>query len=345
MLKVEFVFLHMSQPLISILTPFKNTAQFLPECVESIINQDYSNWELVIVDDHSTDESYKIVDEFAQIDSRIQLLKNDGDGIIDALKLALKNSKGSYVTRMDSDDVMTPDKLEILLSNLLSHGKNHIAMGMVKYFSENGIGAGYARYEIWLNELTKFGNNYSEIYKECVIPSPCWMVHKDDLLNCAAFNPNRYPEDYDLTFRFYKQGIKCIPCNKVLHHWRDYSTRTSRTHEHYAQNYFLKLKIHYFLELDYDHKRLLTIWGAGSKGKEIANLLKEKKIPFVWICNNPKKIGKRIYGIELHSFKHLKSIKLPQSIVTVANEGAQSYIRNYFHEQKMKPMTDYFFFC
>ncbi|HLU87871.1 MAG TPA: hypothetical protein VKZ44_08965, partial [Taishania sp.] len=189
------------------------------------------------------------------------------------------------------------------------------------------------------------GNNYAEIYKECVIPSPCWMVHRDDLLACDAFNPNRYPEDYDLTFRFYRHNLNCIPCDKIIHHWRDYATRTSRTHEHYAQNYFLDIKLHYFLQLDYDECRTLTVWGAGFKGKRIAKILKKNKIPFIWICNNPKKIGKHIYNLELQSFKYLNQLQNPQSIVTVANERSQDHIREYFKSQDMHPMRDYFFFC
>src|SRR5690606_12708228 len=196
---------------------------------------------------------------------------------------------------------------------------------------------GYARYERWLNALTKEGNNYAEIYKECVIPSPCWMVHRDDLLACDAFNPNRYPEDYDLTFRFYRHNLNCIPCDKIIHHWRDYATRTSRTHEHYAQNYFLDIKLHYFLQLDYDECRTLTVWGAGFKGKRIAKILKKNKIPFIWICNNPKKIGKHIYNLELQSFKYLNQLQNPQSIVTVANERSQDHIREYFKSQDMHP--------
>lgn len=345
MLKDEFVFLRMPQPLVSILIPFKNTAHFLFECLQSIQNQTYSNWELMIVDDHSTDDSFKIVEGFSKKDDRIQLIKNNGTGIIDALRFALERSKGDYVTRMDSDDIMTPNRLEVLLNGLLEHGKQHVAIGMVSYFSDDGIGDGYARYETWLNKLTNTGNNFSEIYKECVIPSPCWMTHRDTLMICDAFNPNRYPEDYDLAFRFYKHNIQCIPCHKVLHHWRDYSTRTSRTHEHYAQNYFLDLKLHYFLELDYDPKRTLTVWGAGFKGKRIAILLQQKNIPFEWICDNPKKIGKHIYDIELNSFNYLETIQHPQSIVTVANELAQVEINNYFKTQQMSPMIDYFFFC
>lgn len=246
---------------------------------------------------------------------------------------------------MDSDDIMTENKLEVMVNQLEIHGKNHVALGLVKYFSHVGISDGYAKYEAWINRLTTNGTNYSEIYKECVIASPCWMLHREDLIACDAFNPNRYPEDYDLTFRFYEHGFKCIPNTELLHYWRDYSTRTSRTHEHYAQNYFLGIKLHYFLKLDYDYTRPITIWGAGFKGKAIAKSLVEQNIPFYWICDNPKKIGKDIYGQQLLPFENLKTIKNPQTIVTVANETEQQHITKYFKKLNMKPMTDYFFFC
>jgi len=335
----------MDQPLISILTPFKNTAQFLPECLDSIRNQSYANWELLIVNDHSTDNSVELVNTYAKDDKRIKVLNNEGHGIIEALRTAFKNSKGDYITRMDSDDLMHPEKLILMLKDLQTYGPNHVALGLVKYFSATGISDGYSRYEKWLNILSEKGSNYSEIYKECVIASPCWMIHKDDLLRCEAFEPNRYPEDYDLTFRFYKHNMKCIPSNNLLHYWRDYSHRTSRTHEHYAQNYFLDIKLHYFIELDYDHKRTLTVWGAGNKGKTIAKLLVEKEIPFHWICDNPKKIGKSIYGQKLKNFDHLETLKNPQSIVTVANEDAQTEIKQHFKNWQMIAMVDYFFFC
>ncbi len=335
----------MQKPLISILTPFKNTAQFLPDCLNSIIGQTYQNWELIIVDDHSTDDSYNVVKGFQEIDSRIKLFTNDGVGIIDALRFAYSHSKGGYITRMDSDDIMDPEKLEVLLKNLTTFGRKHIALGLVKYFRLDGINEGYYKYEKWLNELTENGNNYSEIYKECVIPSPCWMIHRDDLETCGAFKPNLYPEDYDLTFRMYKFKIKCIPCKKLLHYWRDYDSRTSRTSHYYTQNYFLDIKIKYFLELDHDSSRPLTVWGAGFKGKSIAKYLVDKDIPFTWICDNPKKLGKTIYGQKMHHFATLKELEHPQSIVTVANEAAQKEIKTYFIEHNLFSMVDYFFFC
>ncbi|MGB5499649.1 MAG: glycosyltransferase family 2 protein [Maribacter sp.] len=335
----------MKQPLVSILIPFKNTAGFLEECLDSIMQQSYKNWEVWAVDDSSTDESWDIVSHYAVNEPRIKVVRNSGNGIIHALRKAYDKCQGDLITRMDSDDIMTPGKISTLVGLLLKHGEKHVAIGRVKYFSDRGISNGYERYEKWLNLLTEKGTNYSGIYKECVIPSPCWMVFKNDLDKCGAFEPDRYPEDYDLTFRFYENKIKCIPCDKTLHHWRDYDSRTSRTSEHYAANYFLDIKLHYFLKLEYSPKRPLVIWGAGNKGKTIAKKLIDRKLDFTWICDNPNKIGKDIYGKKLRHFRVLNEMEDPQNIITVANENEQESIRNFFDTINKSPMKDYFFFC
>ncbi|AKA36238.1 glycosyltransferase family 2 protein [Flagellimonas lutaonensis] len=331
--------------MVSILIPFKNTAHYLPECIESILAQTHTDWEVLAVDDHSTDKSIEVLKSYAKEDLRIKVFENQRSGIIPALRTAYKHSSGEFTTRMDSDDIMMPDRLQVMVESLQKQGKGHVAVGQVKYFSDRGISDGYDRYEKWLNELISEGKNYSEIYKECVIPSPCWMVHRDDFEACGAFRPDRYPEDYDLTFRFYEKGLKIIPCKEVLHLWRDYDTRTSRTHEHYAQNYFLDIKLHYFLKLDYDPNRPLVIWGAGFKGKTIAKTLLEKGVDFTWLCDNPNKIDKKIYGKKLSHFSILPAMGNPQSIVTVANEDAQKEIRGYLKELGQQPMKDHYFFC
>ncbi len=331
--------------MVSVLIPFKNTASFLRECLDSVLAQTYSDWEVLAVDDHSSDTSCELVASYALKDDRIKVFKNKGNGIIPALRTAYQYSSGQFITRMDADDIMIPHRLQVMVESLHNYGKAHVAVGQVRYFSDRGISDGYDRYAKWLNELTAQGTNFSEIYKECVIPSPCWMVYRNDFEASGAFQPDRYPEDYDLTFRFYEQRLKIIPCLEVLHLWRDYDTRTSRTHEHYAQNYFLDIKLHYFLKLNHDPTRSLVIWGAGFKGKTIAKKLLEKEIGFTWLCDNPKKIDKKIYGKELSHFSVLTDLKNPQSIVTVANEMAQQEIRTYFHKLQQQPMKDYFFFC
>tara|TARA_R110000868_G_scaffold257575_4_gene514836 strand:+ start:25786 stop:26793 length:1008 start_codon:yes stop_codon:yes gene_type:complete len=335
----------MNRRTISILIPFKDTEEFLPECIGSIIDQTYDDWEILAVNDNSTDKSLEIMHSYAKRDPRINVMKNEGKGIIEALRTAYSRSKGSFITRMDSDDIMSENKLETMLKALETHGEGHVALGKVKYFCKEGVGGGYKGYEKWLNHLTEQGTNYSEIYKECVIPSPCWMVYRNDLNSVGSFLSNRYPEDYDLAFRFYDKRLKCIPCNEVLHHWRDYSYRTSRTSENYAQNYFLDIKLFYFLKLDHDKQRPLVLWGAGNKGKNLAKNLMEQCIDFTWVCNNTNKIGLDIYDKKMAHYLEIEQLEQAQIIITVANREAQEFIRGYLSAKGKNPVQDYYFFC
>jgi glycosyltransferase involved in cell wall biosynthesis len=332
-------------PTISVLMPVKNTAVYLGECLDSILAQTEADWELLAIDDHSDDDSPSILAAYAVRDPRIKAYPSDGNGIIDALRSAWCRSRGQLVTRMDSDDVMVPNKLAVLKRKLIGSGAGHIAIGQVDYFSDGSIGEGYRKYAAWLNALTVAGRNFDDLYRECVIPSPCWMVYREDLDRCGAFDPDRYPEDYDLCFRFYSNGLVCIPCEAVIHRWRDYPTRTSRTDEHYADNRFLDLKVHYFLQADYDTTRQLVLWGAGKKGKTIAERLSAAQVPFAWLCNNPKKIGQTIHGQRLQDESTAFSFDTPQFIVAVAGDDHQGPIVERFANANCLPGRDYFLFC
>lgn len=335
----------MNETLVSILMPVKNTASFLEECLHSILEQTYSNWELIAVEDHSQDDSWSILNRYALKDKRIKVYQNTGKGIIQALRMAYTYSKGDLITRMDSDDTMPSQKLNMLSSDLKKAGQGHLATGLVQYFSEQELGNGYLRYAEWLNSLSLKGNNYQEIYKECVIPSPCWMVYRNDLDRCGAFDFDRYPEDYDLCFRFYEKQLKCLPTKHILHHWRDSEGRTSRHDPNYADNSFLELKLYYFMKLDYQENRPLVLWGAGKKGKRLALALQKAAAPFYWICNNEQKIGKDIYQHRIHGIEYLKQLSIPQIIIAIAQPDAQKNIRADFDNQGLKAIKDFFFFC
>ncbi len=325
--------------------PVRNALPYLQDCLDSILAQDSNDWELIAINDHSTDDTFLVLQAYAQKDARIIVHNNRGKGIIAALRLAYQQAQGTYITRMDADDWMPPNKLSHLSAQLQAAGKGHLATGLVHYFSAQALGEGYRRYANWLNGLTTTGTNFEALYKECVIPSPCWMVHRADLEACQAFVPNRYPEDYDLCFRFYEAGLKCLPSQTILHHWRDSSERTSRHDPHYANNSFLPLKVHYFLRLHYQEQRPLVLWGAGKKGKTVARLLQEAAIPFHWVCNNPKKIGHNIYGQILQSTAFIDQLIQPQLLLLIAEPAAQDQLKQQFKQQAQQTLVDFFFFC
>ncbi len=331
-----------STPTVSILMPVRNAGLYLEECLDSMITQSYTDWELIAIDDHSDDNSAQILTDYAHRDKRIHTYPNDGRGIIHALRLAYSHSRGQLITRMDADDIMTPDKIEQLSSDLLQQGSGQVAIGGVEYFSETELGDGYVRYAQWLNELTAAGTNYQDIYRECVIPSPCWMLHREDLDVIGAFNPDVYPEDYDLVFRMYQAGIEVIPSTAILHRWRDHGERSSRNDPNYLDNRFLSLKCHYFQQIDYDSERPLIVWGAGKKGKAIVKQLSECISDIIWITDNPKKLGKDIYDIRLQPSSILDQISAAQLIIAVANPTEQQEI---IHLLEQRSGLSYYRFC
>lgn len=335
-----------TQPgLVSILMPVRNAGPFLAECIDSIQNQTIADWELIAVNDHSEDDSRQILAKYARDDPRVRIFENEGKGIIPALRLALANASGALVTRMDADDVMAPQKLERMRDKLASNGTGYVALGLVEFISEHALGAGFRRYQEWLNQLTIYGLNYRDLYRECVIPSPCWMVFRSDLERAGGFTSERYPEDYDLCFRFYEAGLKCLPSDRVLHYWRDHPDRASRNDPNYADHTFIDLKIFWFLRLHQLHTRPLILWGAGRKGKKVSRLLTDQGVAFKWICNNQNKIGKKINGVRLDAVESVHLIKDPQFIIVVAGAADQSQILSFLDEKRLKANTDYFLFC
>ena len=336
-----FFYLSPVSELISILMPVKNAVPYLKECLESILQQTYTNWELLAINDHSSDQSPEMLAEYAAKDPRIQTYTNTGEGIITALRLAYERSAGLLVTRMDADDTMPPNKLKRLSGALKTSGKGCLATGLVHYFSDATMGEGYKRYADWLNTLTSTSSNYEDIYQECVIPSPCWMVHREDLDKSGAFLPNRYPEDYDLCFRLYEAGITVVGVNEVLHEWRDHPVRSSRTDEHYADNRFMALKIHYFLKLEYQKDDQLLLIGAGKKGKLIARKLLEAEVKFHWVSNNPKKIGKDIYGVIVESLETLELVSPLKALVAVTGPSDKAELAIQFEALHLKKGTHY----
>jgi len=178
-----------------------------------------------------------------------------------------------------------------------------------------------------------------------VIPSHCWIIHREDFFEVDAFNPEVYPEDYDLCFRFYKKGLKVIGLDKILHHWRDRSDRISRTWEEYKDNRYFEMKLRYFYELDRDLRRPLVIWGAGSNGKDFAKLILEREPHFHWLCDNEKKIGKDIYGIQMQHFSELEKIDNPQIVVVVASPTGKETIQKELDKLGKTARDDYWFFA
>ncbi len=333
-------------PLVSIIMAVKDTAPYLHECIDSIIAQTYKNWELIAVNDHSSDDTPTILRDYSASEPRIKYFDSDRPKLIPTLQVAYAQVSGDLINRMDSDDRMPSYKLQVLVDEWLKYGKGTVIAGGTEHFVDEGeVGGGFLKYERWLNEVARTSSHYEEIYRECVIPSHCWIIHKEDFDRVDAFNPLIYPEDYDLCFRFYRNNLKIIGIDKLLHHWRDRSDRISRTWEEYKDNRYFDMKIRFFYELDRDLTRPLVLWGAGRNGKDMAKLLQAQEDRFHWVCDNERKIGKDIYDVRIQHYTDIQSLENPQIIVVVSSPDGKNEIQKHLDEWDKKVVDDYWFFA
>ena len=333
------------QPLVTIIMAVKDTAPYLHDCLDSILAQTYQNWELIAVNDHSSDDSPKILQEYAAKDPRVRYFSSDKPKLIPTLQVAYTHTKGTLINRMDSDDKMPDYKIQVLVDEWFKHGKGTVIAGGTEHFVDEGVvGGGFIKYEKWLNEVARTSTHYKEIYRECVIPSHCWLLHKDDFDAVGAFDPLIYPEDYELCFRFYKKGLTIIGIDKILHHWRDRSDRISRTWDEYKDNRYFDLKMRFFYELDRDKTRPLVLWGAGRNGKDMAKILQSYDDTFHWVCDSERKIGKDIFGVILEHFDNTQNIENAQIIVVVASPDGKKGIEEQLISWGKKAVDDYWFF-
>ncbi|MEQ9438728.1 MAG: glycosyltransferase family 2 protein [Cyclobacteriaceae bacterium] len=337
--------MHHPTPLISILMSVRDTESYLPACLDSILAQSYTHWELVAVNNVSSDRSAEVLREYGQRDPRIRVFDTDREGLIPALQTSYRHSRGILLNRMDSDDIMPKDKLKHLCQAWEQYGRGTVVAGGTKYFMDEGsVGGGFRRYERWLNQIAKDQSYYQEIYHECVIPSQCWLIHRHDFEAAGGFTPEVYPEDYDLCFRFYQQGLQVVGLDKVLNYCRDRPDRTSRTDDDYQDNRFFELKLRYFYALDRDPERPLVLWGAGRNGKDVARMLLDREERFHWVCNNPNKIGREIYGVYLEPMEAIPALDRPQMLVVVTAPGEQPGIRKQLAGWGKTVVQDFWFF-
>ncbi len=311
----------------------RNAASFLIETIQSIQTQSFQDWELIIVNDHSTDKGPSLAKQEANKDYRILYFENGENGIIPALTLALEKASGTYISRMDADDIMPPRRLSTMIEAISQAPSKTIVTGLVKYFSEKEISDGYKKYEKWINEINLNGLQWQNIYRECVIASPNWITRKNELKSLGGFNNLNYPEDYDLVFKWYKNDYQIITIPEVTLLWREHGARTSRNSDHYVQQAFFNMKVREFI-LNELTDRPLVLWGALDKGQLAASILNHLEINYIWMDmhKNDSFIGKQKIGY----FKDIENIKSPQILISVYPEDKdRQRIKSYLGDQDL----------
>lgn len=184
---------------ISIIIPCFNQAQYLDEAISSLILQTFSNWEAIIVNDGSTDNTIEIVECWCRKDDRVKIISTLNKGLSSARNIGIELTSGEYIALLDSDDKYQLNHLESLLS-VFNRGSDIVFTGYTYFDNTNNV-----HHSVQLDEFTKF----EEILHGNIVPPVAVAFRRSILQISGTFDTSlKSAEDWDLWIRFFKTGCQ-----------------------------------------------------------------------------------------------------------------------------------------
>ncbi len=210
-----------SSPLVTIVIPAYNHEQYVEEAIKSVISQHYKSWELIIIDDGSTDKTGIICDKFAGHEN-IQVIHQENIGLSNTLNKALELAKGSYFGFLPSDDKFYPEKLLIQVDFLESHNELAGVGSLQTLIDEKGEPIHDKAMEEWFSYIPSSRTDFLlKLLERNFVPAPSMLLRTDVVRDVGGFDPDcRYMQDYDLWFRILKHhDMRILPRPLIYYRW------------------------------------------------------------------------------------------------------------------------------
>jgi glycosyltransferase involved in cell wall biosynthesis len=315
-------------PRVSILLPCRNAAQYLPDTIASIRAQSFRDFEVIAIDDGSTDGTRALLDEWSGRNRRVRVLAQPALGIVAALQRAAEAAHGDIFVRMDADDVAYSTRIAKQVE-LLDGSPDIAACGtLVRYFPQDSVQGGAHRYETWINSLIDHDEIVRDIFVECPIAHPTMAIRRTALEQVGGYQDNGWPEDYDLMFRLWQADVRFAKVPEVLLRWRERPDRASRVDPRYGEDAFRRCKVHYLRRTVLAGREDVIVWGAGPVGKAFALELLEQDVKVrAFVDLDARKIGQVIHGAEVVAPDGLEPFRGTFAVGAVALPGAREEIR------------------
>ena len=240
--------------LISIVIPIYNAEKYLEECLNSIKNQTYKNFEVIMVNDGSKDDSETICMNFLRSDSRFRYLKKENVGVSSARNVGLDNVEGDYITFIDADDWVDENYLDLLITTV---EKNHSDIVVSSYKQFNNIDVFYLRaYSLQEKYLLNFEkmnrDDFLTIFPKLMSANVCFnnavaKLFRKELVNDLRFDTSiKYGEDLDFYFRLYLNvdSISYVDEPTYVYRMHGDSTTSNFNQEHAEQELSIFKQMH-----------------------------------------------------------------------------------------------------
>lgn len=330
-------------PEVSVLLPTYNAETTVLAALASLSRQTCQDWECLVCDDGSTDQTLHLVEQFAQRESRIRVFSGEHRGIVNTLNHGLLQCKGSYVARFDADDLMHRQRLAQQLSTLKAQPKLCGVGCAVRMFPRQGLTEGRRKYEAWLNQIGDEQAILRDRFIECPLAHPS-LVLRTQVLCEFGYRDMGWPEDYDLILRLLGAGQRLSTVHRRLLFWREQPTRLSRISPTYGLDRFTSCKAHFLASDWLGGSEHYVLWGYGSTGRSLARaLLRLGKRPSTIVELHPGRIGQRILSVPVISAHALSQLgrRSGRVILSVAGELPRADARQFADSQGLREGIDY----
>jgi glycosyltransferase involved in cell wall biosynthesis len=313
-------------PQVSVLLPCRNAASTLDEALASLADQTFRDFEIIAVDDGSTDETPALLDEWRKRDARVRVICTPPGGIVAALDTAAAHVRGEWLARMDADDIAMPKRLERQMAFLDAY-PDLVACGTrVRYVPKDQVRDGARRYEQWINSVVSWEEIERDLFVECPIPHPSLVISRTVFERVGGYRDAGWPEDYDLILRLWESGFRFGKVSDVLLEWREGPERLSRTDGRYGEEAFRRCKAHFL-----KHRiagRAVVVCGAGPIGKAFTKALKkEGHTVEAFVDLDPRKIGQTIDGAPVVHPSTIDNYRAAYVVAAVGQRDARTEIR------------------
>ncbi len=308
--------------------PCRDAAAHLAEAAASLRAQTFSDFEIIAVDDGSTDATGALLDAWSERDDRVRVLHTPPRGLVAALGSALAHATGEIIARMDADDVAHPDRLRRQVDWLDAKPELAACGTRVRYFPRESVRGGALRYERWINGLTAPADLVADLFVECPIAHPTLAIRSTALHAAGGYHDRGWPEDYDLVLRLWLHGLGIGNVPESLLDWREGGHRLSRNDVRYSAAAFRRCKVHYLVRGFLPRFAGVVVWGAGPVGKAFAReLTAQGQVVRAFIDLDPRKIGQTVYDAPVVEPAGLASYLDAFVVAAVGSATARAEIR------------------
>ncbi len=328
------------------LLPCYNAAATLDEAMSSLLNQTYGDFEIIAVDDGSSDGTLALLRGWAGRDPRVRVLALEHGGIIPALNTGLEACQAPYIARMDADDRCYPERLERQVARLEADPGLAVCASLVEGFPTDQVREGFRIYIDWLNRLIDHEAITREIFIESPLAHPSVAYRKRWVEKVGGYKENGWPEDYDLWLRLYLAGARFAKVPEILVYWREHAQRLTRTDSRYSVENFIRAKAHYLCQGPLKDRDSVVIWGAGQMGRRLSKHLEREGAPLTaFIDIDPRKIGREKRGKPILAPEGLRGLleraQRPVVLAAVSSRGARELIRERLNSMGLREGTDW----